>query len=530
MPERGVRRRLSGQDQAETTYEACDGPETLQMAVRSGRSPFTRRRLLKGLGGAAGLAAVGAGVSGVSRLLGGGSGLLGPFLSTSAGQVRSFVSRPDLQVPVVAITGADAAPGYVFLGPHASGGSQPGPLIVDGRGDAVWFKPLSGDRWATNFRVGRYQGQPVLTWWEGKVVSGYGQGEGVIADSTYREIARVRAGNGRQVDLHEFLLTPQGTALFTCYPNATQADLSAVGGPSDGTVLESIIQEVDIQSGRVLFEWRSLKHVPVSESYRSVDSPYDYMHANSIDLTPDGNILISARHTWALYRVDRQTGQVTWRLGGKRSDFQMGKDSQFSWQHDARQLTATLFSVFDDGAGPRQTESQSRGIMLDVDAARKTVRLVRSYRHPKSLLATALGSVQELPGGHVFVGWGSEPYVSEFAADGTLLADIRLGAGHDSYRAFRYPWSGVPAEAPAIATRRAASGQRALYVSWNGATEVAGWQVRTGPSATDLRPLGIARRRGFETAIALGSREGYIAAVALDASGRPLASSRTIRL
>src|SRR5438045_3357528 len=169
----------------------------------------------------------------------------------------------------------------------------------------VGAEPRSGPQWLTRRQLPKGAGGVgrVLTWWEGKVgASTFGRGEGVMLDSSYHEVARVRAGNGRQMDLHEFVLTPQGTALFTCYPETVRADLSSVGGPSDGQAREAIIQEVDVHSGRVRFEWRSLDHIPVTESYQSLAEPYDYLHANSIDVAPDGNLLVSARHTWALYK------------------------------------------------------------------------------------------------------------------------------------------------------------------------------------------------------------------------------------
>lgn len=493
----------------------------------AGLGRLTRRQLLKRAGGIAGLAAIGGAALGASRLVDDDSGAI----VASAGSARVFRSRPDLHPPAVAVTGGNAAPGYLFLAPKASGGSQPGPLLVDHHGDPVWFKPLASGQWATNVSVAHYRGEPVMIWWEGNVASGYGEGEGVIVDSSYRELARVRAGNGRQVDLHEFRLTPEGTALFTCHPATVRVDLSPIGGPRDADVLESIIQEVDVQSGRVLLEWRSLEHIPVSESYQSPGNIYDYLHANSIDITPDGNLLVSGRHTWALYKLERRTGRVIWRLGGMRSDFQMGKGTQFAWQHDARQPADDLITVFDNGDGPQKTEPQSRGLKLEVDSARKTVRLARAYQHPQPLQAESMGSLQMLPDGHALVGWGAVPGVSEFAANGKLLADARLSSGHQSYRAYRFPWTGSPKDAPAIATTRdATTGNSTVHVSWNGATAISHWQLRMGPSATRLRPLGIAERRGFETAIPLGTRTGYVAATALSASGRQLGSTPAVRL
>ena len=460
----------------------------------------------------------------------------GGAASVAAAQPRSFRSRPDVRPPAVRVTGAgrdtSAGEGYLFLAPTRHGRAPAGPLIVDSHGEPVWFRPLPASRWASNFRVQVYRGEPVLTWWEGVVhPPGYGRGEGVILDGSYRELARVRAAHGRHVDLHEVLLTPAGTALITCYPQAVHADLSAVGGPRDGQVLDSVIQEIDVRTGRLLFEWRGLDHVPVSESYLAPGGAYDYLHANSIDLTPDGMLLVSARHTCAVYKLDRRTGRVIWRLGGKRSDFAMGKGTPFAWQHDARHQPGGRITLFDDGAGPRKTESRSRGVVLDVNHSRRTVRLVREYGHPSPLLAYAMGNMQTLPDGNVLVGWGNVPALTEFTPAGRVIVDVWTPWAQPSYRGFRLPWSGAPAELPALtASANSASGARTLYASWNGATDVASWQVALGPSATALRPAAVVQRTGFEATIPLGTASGYAAVTALDAAGRSLASSEPIRL
>jgi hypothetical protein len=468
--------------------------------------------------------------------------------------VREFVSRPDLRPPVVRIndtgvrgpliglTRGDVAPGYLFLGPSAAGPARAGPLILDDAGEPVWYRPIPRALWATDVRRAEYRGQPVVTWWEGKMkVIGFGEGEGVIADSSYREVARVRAGNGRSIDIHEFMVTPEGTALFTCFPQRVKTDLSSIGGPSDGSVLEGVIQEVDIATGRVLLEWRSLEHIPITDSFFPPKTwyGYDYLHVNSIDITPDGHLLLSARHTWGVYKIHRKTGKVLWRMGGKDSDFALDNDAEFYWQHDARHRPDGTISVFDDGAawfadntGRRKNESQSRGVVLDIDEGGKVVKLVRSYRHPgRRVLANAMGNFQTLPDGHALIGWGSDPTASEFSADGRLIADTNLGAKHDSYRTYRFPWKGTPTDTPALAAKRDPhTGRSTLYASWNGATDVAHWLVSTGNEASKLRPLGVATRQGFETAMPLPSRQTYAKITALDPWGRQLASSRLVRL
>ncbi len=460
------------------------------------------------------------------------------FPTAESGPVRRFASRPDLRPPSVTASGVASPGGYVFLGPGASGEAQAGPLMLDDHGEPAWFQPISRALWLSNFRRSHYHGRPVLTWWEGAMTpEGFGRGEGVIVDNSYRELARVRAGNGRHIDVHEFLVTHAGTALCLCYPETVPGDLSSIGGPTNGTIQDSIVQEVDIASGRVLLEWRSLEHIGLDETYQRPAAPIDYFHANSIAVAPDGNLLLSARCTWALYKLDRHTGSVIWRLGGKRSDFRLESGAQFSWQHDARwphHSAITLFddgdAAFDDGSGMSDTESQSRGVVLKLDEARRTVSLARSYRHPHPLLANAMGSFQTLPNGNVLIGWGSSPVTSEFSAAGKLLADWTLGPKNTSYRAYRYQWAGQPATLPAVAARRTGRHDSTLYVSWNGATTVTHWVVHVGSRPDALMPVGIASRRGFETVIPLRTGSGYVRVSALDRTGRRLATSRPVRL
>lgn len=280
--------------------------------------------------------------------------------STTASPARpassawGFRSRPDLHPPTVDVTtqAHDTAPGYIFITPK-KGPGQDGPMIVDDSGQPVWFQPLQGnDEFATDFRVQSYRGRPVLTWWEGKLVYRYGVGEYVILDSSYQEVARVQAGNGYHGDLHEFLITPHDTALLTVY-NRVHADLSAFGGPKDGVVLDGVFQEVDIGTGEVLLEWHSLDHVGLDESYsrpsEDLKRPFDYFHINSIAVDHDDNLLIDAKRTCTVYKVDRKTGEIIWRLGGKKSTFEMGAGTRVVYQHDARRTAPSRSSTTTPG-------------------------------------------------------------------------------------------------------------------------------------------------------------------------------------
>jgi hypothetical protein len=419
------------------------------------------------------------------------------------------------------------APGYVFVAVK-KGEGQDGPMIMDNQGRLVWF---SRDRYATDFKVQTYKGEPVLTWWQGGIVAGHGVGEYVIFDSSYREVRRVKAGNGYRGDLHEFSITPQDTALLTAY-FLTRADLSPIGGPNEAPVWDGIAQELDLETGEVIFEWHSLDHVGVGESYRpppeDPDEPLDYFHINSIEVEPDGNFLIDAKGTYAVYKVDRASGEVLWRLGGKRSDFEMGEGTRTVSQHDARRQPDGTITIFDNGAAP-EIHDQSRGIVVDLDEEAMKATLVRAYTHPEKPLATSQGNMQVLPNGNVFVGWGTEPYSSEYSKDGKLLFDLEFAGETQSYRAFRQTWSGRPAEDPAVAAERGRGDKVNIYASWNGSTETTTWRVLTGPNPEELEPVGSVPWEAFETAIAIRTDEPYVAVRAEDGSGRVLGTSKVIK-
>jgi len=455
-----------------------------------------------------------------------------------ASEYQHFRSRPDLRPPTVSVTAdaAGTAPGDLLLGPY-SGPGQYGPMILDERGGLVWFKPLSpaGTR-AADLRVQSYLGKEVLTWWQDPLITPGDRRAGiVIDDSSYRQIAVVRAGNGYQPDLHEFQITPQDTALITVY-DGILCNLSPVGGPAHGAVADTLMQEIDLATGLVRYEWHSLDHVPLSDSYvsprpGSLKEPFDFFHINSVDVMRSGDFLIDARNTWAAYDVNRQTGQVRWRLGGKRSSFKLGAGAGTAYQHDAVEQPNGNITFFDNGATPK-AHSQSRAIELALNTQAMTATLVRRDEHAPALLAGSQGSTQALPGGDWMVGWGQAPWFTEYGPTGQVLFDAHLPPSYESYRVFRQPWSATPATPPAFALVRA--GKRAsVYASWNGATAVASWRVLAGSSRASLAPLASAPRSGFETAIGLApppAAGSWLEVQALDASGAVLGVSRPRRV
>jgi hypothetical protein len=429
-----------------------------------------------------------------------------------------FVSRPDLRPPPVRIVkpARDTARGLVFIAPKGDV-AQAGPLILDDAGHVVWFRPLD-TRGVTDFRVQRYRGRPVLTWWRGSANKKPGTGGYTIADSSYQRIATVTPGHSLAGDIHEFLITPRDTAMLTIF-NRTR-----VAGRA---VFEGVVQELDIPTRRVLFEWHSLAHVGLDESYaprpakRSV--PFDYFHVNSIDVEPDGNLLVSARNTHAVYEISRRSGRILWRLGGKRSDFTFGPGARFAWQHDARRLPDGTISLFDNEAAPH-VGRQSRGIVLRLDMKRMRARLVRSFVHHPPLVAVDQGNMQRLPDGHFLVGWGHQPWYTEYSRSGRALLDARFGRDDNSYRAYRFPWVGRPTRGPSVVVHGGAA-----YVSWNGSTQVAAWRLLAGAVDDDLAVVRTVQKRTFETKVRIPNGARYVAVEALDENDGVLRVSATLR-
>jgi Arylsulfotransferase (ASST) len=475
-------------------------------------------------------------------------GAVQPFLNLPNRQpakLQQFVSRPDLAPPRISVLKRSSGlSGDVFLTPLPSPIVHPGstnvvtispvgpggPMILDGNGKLVWFQQLAPPAVAANLRLQRYGRRTVMTWWQGPVTpAAFGLGEGVIADSSYRTIRTVHAGNGYAMDLHEFALTPERDALFTVYSPV----LVHLPGTPAGTLsplLDSIVQEVDIATGLVVWEWHSYGHIPLADSHATPanSSSYDAFHINSIQTLSKGRVLVSARDTSAIYEIQRAGSRILWTLGGKASSFRLGHGAHFNFQHDAQMLPNGDISMFDDEAGPPMKAPSSRGLVLRLDQRRRRATLVRQYRRPADTSAQSEGSLQTLAGGNVFLGFGAQPFFSEFSAKGRLLFDASLPQDDGSYRAYRFPWNATPTTRPDAAARRTGPASVSVYASWNGATGVVRWQVLAGQSATSLAPVASGPRTDFETRIDLTSSATTFAVRALGAKGSVLATSAPV--
>ncbi|MGH9046453.1 MAG: arylsulfotransferase family protein, partial [Acidimicrobiales bacterium] len=419
--------------------------------------------------------------------------------------VQHYSSAPSLTPSTVSITTpakAGATPGDLFLAPYQGKGS-PGPMISEQDGQLVWFHPLPANVDATNFQVQQYEGKPVLTWWQGRILEvGFGQGEDEIYNSSYQHVATIRAGDGYHADLHVIRITPQGTAWIDMF-DPIHMNLSSAHGEPNGVLSDSVIEEIDIKTGLVMWEWHALGHIALSESNNPAPKasyPWDYVHINSIapgpvnqseaaGLDQPGQVLLSSRNTWTLYDVNLHTGAIDWRLGDRHSSFKLGPGTRTYWQHDAEWQPGGLISVFDNGSDPPK-EKQSRGLLLDPNPSSHTVTLVKQFTNPtKTLLASSQGDMLNLApsgtAGNWLMGYGGLPNFTEYDSSGHVLLDGTLGKNVQDFRTYLSPWSAKAPGSPSVLAKSSGSAT-SVSVSWNGATEVATWRALAGSTPAAL--------------------------------------------
>ena len=417
--------------------------------------------------------------------------------------------------------------GYIFITPKGPSVPHKGPTILDIEGNLIW---MSNDyQTSTNLKVQNYKGKPYLTIWSGQQAGTAGAGDYYMLDQSYNITHTVTpVGADLHGDLHEFKVTADGTALMTIY-NKTTMDMRDIGRAEDAWIQDSIFQEVDIETGKLIFQWRASDHYTANESYDGnplagwfAAMPYDFFHINSVDKDQYGNFLISSRHMHTLTYIDGKTGDIIWILGGHRNDFEDvsegGKRVDFSWQHDARWLSRDegTITLFDNRqAGVVQTWGPfSRGMLIQIDEKRRNVKFLQQFESLQHTLAPSQGSMEQLPESrNFFIGWGHSAAYSEFSADGKLLCETHFGASWldwwgrvVSYRAFKTKtWVGKPDYPPSVAIKNGK-----LFVSWNGATEVRGWQLEgRGLEDEEWRALDVIDKAQFEESFALANIESY---------------------
>ncbi|MHB1468524.1 MAG: arylsulfotransferase family protein [Solirubrobacteraceae bacterium] len=416
---------------------------------------------------------------------------------------------------------------------------RPGPAIFEADGNLVWQLPLGEEvkigttaykTVAMDLHTATYGGKRVLVWWQGHITpAGFGNGIWEIANEQYKTIATVAAPAGYELDFHDIAINANGMAYILANKLDSLNLSGCCGGPTHGTLYDQVLFEVNIATGKIVWQWDPLAHIPLRDSYAKVPAqgPWDPYHMNSISVGPAGNVTLSARNTWAAYwivRAAKHNKAIFATLGGKASSFQLGPGVRFAWQHDVSQLPNEQLTVFDDEAAPTEG-TQSRGLLLQLSFAHRTASVVHEYLLPKPELAGSQGSVQIESNGNVFVGWGQLPEFSEYSSSGQLLYEGTFTNADESYRAYRLPWIGLPSTQPSLAVVNGASGPEAL-ASWNGATQVVSWQLLAGPSATELKPVGSpVPDTSFQTPFPTGSGGPYFAVEAIDKAGKVLGTS-----
>jgi Arylsulfotransferase (ASST) len=459
-----------------------------------------------------------------------------PRETAPEGSVQHFHSAPELEPPSIDVSVDDAGvgPGDIFAAPYKGPGTT-GPMIANQQGQLIWMDVVPLGEKATNLQVESYEGKEVLTWWQGNIPpQGFGLGEEIVDNTSYEEILKVKAGNGDLADLHDFHLEPDHTAVLTVF-HTIHCDLTSVGGPRDSAVTDALYQEIDVKTGLVRREWSSVDHVALSESYSSPVKastawPFDYFHLNTIDPRQDGTTLLSGRNTSAMWLIDTKTGQIIAKVGGKKSTVKQEAGTETAFQHDTMTLPDGDISIFDNGGVPF-TQPESRGLVVELDLATNTESLVEELPHSPSLKVGSQGDVQLQPNGNWFVGWGQEPYFTEYDAAGEMIYDANMwakseGAETESYRTYKFPWKATPHWPPAIAAQREGS-EMEVWASWNGATEVSSWRLLAGSSAEALQPLVTVPSDGFETAIRAADAP-YVEVEALDSAGSVIGNSPVI--
>jgi len=287
----------------------------------------------------------------------------------------------------------------------------------------------------------------------------YAQVKWIVTDTSLTPIDSFQCGNGYVADLHDFLLLPNGHAVLIAY-DPERVDMSQYGGSDTAVVIGAIIQELDA-SKNVVFQWRSWDAIPDTDSYIDLTTQtVDLIHANSIDTDPDGNFILSMRHL-SIIKIDRQTGNTDWILGGKQNQFTFVNEhasnapNYFSFQHDVRLLPNGDLTLFDNGN--QHNPNYSRAVEYNLDQSNKTATLVWEYRHNPDIYSMAMGSVQKLSNGNTFIGWGiassgGSVAVTELHPDNSIALELSLPPGQMSYRAYKFPWVSQQAKATASIT------------------------------------------------------------------------------
>ncbi len=346
------------------------------------------------------------------------------------------------------------APGYIYLANFGSGVDRSYLMILDNDGKPVKYKkvPLPG----FDFKMqpnGLLSNGHIIT---SHIPQGWGWAEAYmeVMDPDLKIIDTIRCQGGYIADFHDFKMLPNGHYLLISY-DPQPVDMSQVipQGNPNAIVLGSIVQELDADKN-VVFQWRSWDHIPITDSYAQLDGiAVDPVHINAVELDYDGHLLISSRHLSEITKISRETGEIIWRLGGKKNQFTFinehpeNKPTFFSYQHDIRRLPNGNITLYDNGN--QHNPPYSRAVEYKLDEQNFTAELVWEYRNNPDIFGETMGSTQRLPNGNTVIGWGGVNsghvrIVTEVNPAGEIEFELSFPKGVSfqttSYRAYRFPY------------------------------------------------------------------------------------------
>jgi hypothetical protein len=376
---------------------------------------------------------------------------------------------------------------------------------------------------------------------------GPNRGKGVMMNKHYHVETEVKAINDlHDFNMHEFNILPGGKTALACIYRELEVSMEDFGRPAEKSwVTSGGFVEMDMETSQVLVQWESFDHIPLHESnmFHAWDQPmgrpgWDYVHANAVDKNEAGDYILSMRFTNTIYGISGEDGHIMWRLGGLESDFDM--DFTFSKQHNVKFVSSNgthhVISMLNNASDERgNDENLSSALFIEMDTVAMTARVIKRINRPDSALTRLRGSVSTLANGNVFIGWSEFGYQSEHAPNGDVLMTARfVGERYSTYRAYKSDFIGRPTTPPDVVASVYGTSHdditTIIYVSWNGATDVHGWNLYA--QAYDRgQPvkIGYANKTDFETMYIVDGYMDWITAEAVDVNGKVMSTSRVAR-
>ncbi|GIZ47263.1 hypothetical protein CKM354_001036000 [Cercospora kikuchii] len=484
-----------------------------------------------------------------------------------ASDLTNFVTRPDIKAPLFNVTQHKPERillGYWFVAPYVSLVREPvdahyyqpcqiGPLIYDGAGNLVWSGAcLLENPNAVDFHPFHADGRDYLSMiLYSQTPKGIESSKAIVMDDSLQVSSTYELGSesGMSLNMHEFNVIDNGKTVLHLTKRSIERDITGVKQSSTssqtGRIVDNGFVEVDLASKKILFEWWAADHVPLTDSSGVVSGltqkapqGWNWIHMNSVDKNEEGDYMVCARYTDAIYKISGKDGRILWTLGGRSSSFKIPPDLDFSRQHDARFISSSgteeVISFLDNGGDDHgSTSSASSGLLVSLNTASMTANIINRWPRPSGEITKQRGNFQVLPNGNVFAGWSDNAHISEHSAQGALLMEARWTSERfATYRAWKANFTSIPAERPVVkAFIFGTSKEDAIlgaYVSWNGATEVDDWRFYGIGRDGQTRILGRMQKTGFETLFQMKGCVAEVYAEAISRDGRVLGKSAAV--